>query len=143
MRFAAIASTLLSVGCAAAEKLPLDRIKLPPGFEIHPYATGVPNASSMSLSPGGTLFVGTMDEGNVYAVLDQDQDDRADKLLPVACVLERRRDRSARSPSRSLPLRLASLGLGERVRARRSNRHPDRNASSLRGARFRPRRTGP
>ena len=83
MRFATIVSTLLSVGCAAAEELPLDRIKLPPGFEIHLYATGVRNARSMALGPNGTLFVGTMDEGNVYAVLDQDQDDRADKIITL------------------------------------------------------------
>ncbi len=82
-RFTALVAVLLSVGCTAAEELSLDRIKLPPGFEIHLYATGVPNARSMALGPNGTLFVGTMDEGNVYAVLDQDQDDRADKIITL------------------------------------------------------------
>ena len=83
MRVAALVAALLSVGCTAAEELSLDRIKLPPGFEIHLYATGVPNARSMALGPNGTLFVGTMDEGNVYAVLDQDQDGSADKIITL------------------------------------------------------------
>ncbi len=66
-------SLSLSRPCAAAalaagapEALPLDKIKLPPGFRISVYAR-VPNARSMALSPGGTLFVGTRKE-EVYAV---------------------------------------------------------------------------
>ena len=51
----------------AAEKLPLDKIQLPPGFEISLYAE-VPGARSMSLSPSGTLFIGTQKAGKVYAI---------------------------------------------------------------------------
>lgn len=64
--------------------LPLDRIKLPAGFRIELYATGVPNARSMTLTPGGTLFVGTREEGSVYAVLDKDKDQRADQVVTIA-----------------------------------------------------------
>jgi glucose/arabinose dehydrogenase len=53
----------------AKDNIQLDKIKLPPGFEISIYATGLPNARSMALSPNGTLFVGSRDAGNVYAVL--------------------------------------------------------------------------
>lgn len=60
-------------------QLPLHQIKLPTGFTISVYAQGVKNARSMSLSPGGTLFVSTRSEGNVYALRDTDGDFRVDK----------------------------------------------------------------
>jgi glucose/arabinose dehydrogenase len=59
-------SAAAALAAGAPEALPLDRIKLPPGFRISVYAR-VPNARSMALSPGGTLFVGTRKE-EVYAV---------------------------------------------------------------------------
>lgn len=51
-----------------AKDMPLNRIQLPPGFEISIYASGLKNARSMTLSPNGTLFVGSREAGNVYAV---------------------------------------------------------------------------
>jgi glucose/arabinose dehydrogenase len=48
-------------------QLPLERIKLPPGFEISVFAANVPSARSMALGENGTLFVGTRG-GNVYAI---------------------------------------------------------------------------
>jgi glucose/arabinose dehydrogenase len=56
-------------------------ISLPPGFEISLYADGIPNARSMALSPAGTLFVGSRTQGNLYAVLDQNQDNQADEVI--------------------------------------------------------------
>ncbi|HEY3272489.1 MAG TPA: PQQ-dependent sugar dehydrogenase [Methanocella sp.] len=64
--------------------LPLDKIKLPPGFRIDLYASNVPNAREMVLSPNGTLFVGTRNEGNVYAVLDNNKDGKADEVITLA-----------------------------------------------------------
>lgn len=61
------------------EPVYLDRIKLPAGYAIDLYADGVINARSMSLSPGGTLFVGTRSRGDVYALVDSDNDRKADK----------------------------------------------------------------
>lgn len=55
---------------AHSAELPLKDIKLPPGFDISIYAGNLPNARSLALSPKGTLFVGTLREGKVYAVLD-------------------------------------------------------------------------
>src|SRR5262249_13023895 len=66
--------------CSPADSnggVPLDTIKLPPGFAISVYASNVPNARSMALSPHGTLFVGTRTEGNVYAIIDRNQDNQA------------------------------------------------------------------
>ena len=57
----------LKADSMGAEKLPLDKIQLPPGFEISLYAE-VPGARSMSLSPSGTLFIGTQKAGKVYAI---------------------------------------------------------------------------
>ncbi|MDR7666170.1 sorbosone dehydrogenase family protein [Methanosarcina sp. Z-7115] len=59
-------------------------IKLPPGFSIDYYAENVEGARSITLSPNGTLFVGSRDAGKVYAVLDRNNDSRADKVLVLA-----------------------------------------------------------
>ena len=61
----------------------LDLIKLPAGFKIELYATGIPNARSMTMSPNGILFVGTRKAGNVYAVIDKDKDHRADEVITM------------------------------------------------------------
>ncbi|MGB9595843.1 MAG: PQQ-dependent sugar dehydrogenase [Candidatus Poribacteria bacterium] len=67
--------------------LSLESIKLPPGFEISIYAEGVLNARSMALSPNGTLFVGTRNAGNVYAIIDKDKDYKADEIITIASGL--------------------------------------------------------
>jgi glucose/arabinose dehydrogenase len=67
-----------------AQPLPLEHIKLPPGFAISLYASGVNNARSMTLSPNGTLFVGTRSAGNVYAVVDRNTDHQADEVMTLA-----------------------------------------------------------
>src|SRR5690348_6149445 len=46
----------------------LSRVKLPPGFAIEVFATGVKDARSMALGDKGTLFVGTRTDGRVYAI---------------------------------------------------------------------------
>jgi glucose/arabinose dehydrogenase len=67
-----------------AQTLPLKNIKLPPGFEISVYASNIPNARSMALSPNGTLFVGSVSGGNVYAVVDRNADHVADQVFTLA-----------------------------------------------------------
>ena len=52
---------------ASAQRLPLERIKLPPGFEISVFADGVAQARSLALGKGNVLFVGTRAD-RVYAV---------------------------------------------------------------------------
>ncbi len=68
-------------------KLPLDKIKLPPGFRIGVFAEDVSNARSLCLSPGGTLFVGTRDAGYVYALRDTNGDHSADLKYTLATGL--------------------------------------------------------
>ena len=70
----------------ASADLPLNSIKLPAGFKIAVYAE-VDNARQMALSPSGTLFVGNRDEGNVYAVRDENGDFKADKVWKIASGL--------------------------------------------------------
>ena len=67
-----------------AQTLPLERIKLPPGFEISLYASGIKDARSMTLSPNGTVFVGSRSAGNVYAVVDRNGDGKADEVITLA-----------------------------------------------------------
>lgn len=62
----------------------LERIQLPEGFKIGLYCAEVPNARAMSLSPSGTLYVGSMQEGKVYALRDEDGDYRAEKVFVLA-----------------------------------------------------------
>jgi glucose/arabinose dehydrogenase len=67
--------------------LPLENIKLPPGFRIDVFAFGLGGARSLALGARGTLFVGTRDEGKVYAVVDRDGDGRADETFTLASGL--------------------------------------------------------
>jgi len=62
----------------------LDKIKLPDGFAICFYADNVPGARSMALGENGTLFVSTRGEGDVYAVIDSNQDYIADEIITIA-----------------------------------------------------------
>ena len=74
-----VVMNVLLVATAGAQELPVELIKLPPGFKIEIFANRVPNARSMALSPNGTLFVGSRTAGNVYALRDEDHDNRAEK----------------------------------------------------------------
>jgi glucose/arabinose dehydrogenase len=56
----------------AADKFQLDKLKVPAGFKIELWATGVANARSMRFGDKGTLFVSTRLAGNVYAIVDKD-----------------------------------------------------------------------
>lgn len=66
-------TTLLAAGCAAAPPAvptgkPAEFLKVPAGFRADILIDNVPNARSMALGPGGTLFIGTRSGGTVYAV---------------------------------------------------------------------------
>src|SRR5438309_4768635 len=67
-----------------ADALHLEQIQLPPGFTISVYTDKVPNARGMTLGKNGTVFVGSMNKGNVYALVDTDGHQRADKVFTIA-----------------------------------------------------------
>jgi glucose/arabinose dehydrogenase len=75
---------LLPLHITAAENLPIDKIRLPDGFNISVFTSGLREARSMTLSPSGTLFVGTRKAGMVYAIVDTDKDFVADKVYTIA-----------------------------------------------------------
>ena len=79
---------LVAVPAYSASKLPIETIKLPPGFAISVYAGNVPGARSMTLSPNGTLFVGTRQEGKVYALRDRNHASVADEVITLAHGLQ-------------------------------------------------------
>jgi len=56
---------------AAPDKIPVDKIKLPPGFRVELWASGMSNARAMTWGSKGTLFVSSRVVGNVYAVVDR------------------------------------------------------------------------
>ncbi|SDD40718.1 Glucose/arabinose dehydrogenase, beta-propeller fold [Algoriphagus faecimaris] len=62
----------------------LDRIKLPDGFKIEVWAADVPNARSLSMSEEGIVFVGNRQEKNVYALVDENGDGKADSKFILA-----------------------------------------------------------
>jgi len=96
MNFTKVTSSLLIAGMAMIScqsinpptdqdlsELPLDQIKLPNGYEISIYADNIVNARSMTLSPSGTLYVGTRSEGKVYALKDLDNDYKIDTVFTL------------------------------------------------------------
>src|SRR6516164_10366465 len=57
---------------AAADKIPLDKLKAPKGFSLELYASGMPNARSLAISDKGTVFVGSRLQDKVYAITNKD-----------------------------------------------------------------------
>jgi glucose/arabinose dehydrogenase len=55
----------------ASKDLPIDKLKVPAGFKVEVWAEGLPNARSMALGNKGTVFVGTRQLKDVYAVVDR------------------------------------------------------------------------
>ena len=70
-----------------AESLP--DIKLPDGFTISVFAQNITNVRSMTLSPKGTLFAGSRDEGKLYAMKDENKDGKADQVIILAEKLDK------------------------------------------------------
>ena len=55
-----------------ADKLALAQLKLPKGFKIDVYASGIANARSLRIGDKGTVFVSNRQLDKVYAVVDKD-----------------------------------------------------------------------
>jgi glucose/arabinose dehydrogenase len=65
---------------AAPDQLPLDRLKLPPGFRIEVYASGIPGARSLRVGKRSTVFVGGIGTDKVHAIAD-DNGQRSVRVL--------------------------------------------------------------
>jgi glucose/arabinose dehydrogenase len=55
-----------------AKDIPIQNAKLPPGFKIEIWASGLPLAREMALGAKGTVFVGNRVRDELYAVIDKD-----------------------------------------------------------------------
>ncbi|HMH49571.1 MAG TPA: hypothetical protein VK548_05015, partial [Candidatus Acidoferrum sp.] len=55
----------------APGEIPINKIKLPPGFKAELWASGINNARVMVWGDKGTLFVSSRVAGQVYAVVDK------------------------------------------------------------------------
>jgi glucose/arabinose dehydrogenase len=80
-------------GCVAflpqpAPSADLSTIRLPSGFAIDFFAKDLGNARFMTLDPQGTLLVSVPRAGRVIALPDDNQDGRADAIVPVVENLE-------------------------------------------------------
>lgn len=75
--FASVASVTSGlIGVSAQAKVTAEQlasIRLPPGFRISVFAEDVAGARQMTLSPKGTLFIGSRQGSHVYAVPDAAQ----------------------------------------------------------------------
>ncbi len=66
------------------QNLHLEKIHLPTGFKIEVFVDRVPDARSMTLSPSGTLYVGTREEGKVYAIPNATSGKKPESVLTLA-----------------------------------------------------------
>lgn len=60
---------------------------VPAGFQVSVFADSIVNAREMARGPGGTVFVGSMFAGKVYAVIDGNGDNKADRVVVIASGL--------------------------------------------------------
>ena len=78
---------ILANACAQKPTDFIDEISVPEGFKIELFATEIANARSLAQGPKGVFFVGSRSEGNVYAVVDENGDWKADKTYVLASGL--------------------------------------------------------
>lgn len=54
------------------DKLPIDKIKLPPGFKVEVFAGGIKDARSLRVGDKGTVFVSNWESNKIWAVTEKD-----------------------------------------------------------------------
>lgn len=73
-----------------ANEIPIDKLKLPPGFKIEVWATGMPGARAMARGDNGKIYIGTRAIGRVYELTDNGKERTnrvvVDKLVQPAGV---------------------------------------------------------
>ena len=55
----------------AADKLPLDKLKVPNGYKLEVFMAGVPNARTLRLGDKGTIFVSSRIQDKVHAIVEK------------------------------------------------------------------------
>src|SRR5690606_25944672 len=84
----AILSLIFFTSCNSQDINVKSDINHPPGFKIEVYAENVPNARSMTLTESGMLIVSTRSSDRVYAVLDNNNDNKADEVVVIISGLD-------------------------------------------------------
>ncbi len=95
MRFLILALSLLFITCnqnktenfipekSGPPSVSLGYLEAPAGFEVSIFAEGVTNARQMAMSESGVLYVGSRREGKVYAIVDENNDFKADSIYTI------------------------------------------------------------
>lgn len=77
----------------AASDIPLDKLKLPPGFKIEVWSAGTPGVRAMSRGASGKVYAGTRGLGRVYEITDKGKERTSrvviDKLDQPAVVMHK------------------------------------------------------
>lgn len=79
-----LALLLACTDTGANAPVDLSQIRLPPGFRISLFSDQVPGARSLTLGDDGTVYVGTLAQGKVYALRDTNQDGQAEQVSIIA-----------------------------------------------------------
>ncbi len=88
-----LAFFFLSQGCSEEVPIPekqgpksvsLGYLEAPAGFQVSVFAENVPNARQLAKSPSGIIYAGSRREGKVYAIVDDDNDFKADTVYIIA-----------------------------------------------------------
>ena len=78
------------VTATPASEIPIDKIKLPPGFKVEIWASGMPGGRAMARGDDGKIYLGTRALGRVYEVTDNGKERTSrvvvDKLVQPAGV---------------------------------------------------------
>ncbi|TAN07802.1 MAG: sorbosone dehydrogenase family protein [Rhodanobacteraceae bacterium] len=85
---AVLASLLAGLAGAACAAVPLQRLHVPPGFQVALYSDQVPTARELALGAHGTVFVGSFGAGKVYALTGMTAAGRAGHVYVIARDLE-------------------------------------------------------
>jgi glucose/arabinose dehydrogenase len=80
--------TVLTSTADLRTKMLLSAMELPDGFSISIFAENVPGARQMAVSPSGVVYLGTRTQGKVFAIIDEDGDFQADRIVTIAQGLD-------------------------------------------------------
>jgi len=79
---------VLSSCLGFAEKLPINQLQVPADYRISIFAAPVPDARTMALGDHGIVFVGTRQEGKIYALIPDDKAAFGHKIVTIMAGLD-------------------------------------------------------